>query len=503
MASSTLPSPQPQAAKPSEIVFPAELKGKRILLATESLGPVNGVSRTTRSLIHYLRENGAHVAIVAPKFKGRGLNPNSSNDPEVRVSGYPLPYNPDLTVAYPLRLDRIYEKSFQPDLIYLASPASVGFQFLLQIRQLASPPRVLLNFQTDLSAYSEIIFPRPMDYFAIWLLRAVQGFLFNHKAVYTIFYPSSGVRDYLKKAGAPSNKLVHLGRGVDTSSFDPSCRDEDYRKEIAPNGELILACVGRLAPEKGFEYLAQVARKLEEKNLSFKLLIVGGNKNPAVEEEVRGFFRELGDRVVFTGFLEGKLLARAYASADIFVHCSITETFGLVVLEAMACGLPVVARDCGGPSEIVVDQKSGYLIPPDDLDGFVGCVEILSHDASLREELAQTARQIACDTTWKKVNNKVAMQLADALNTPAPPRKHTPIRNWISSHLVTFVSSAVVMLRLNAAVGLICFMWIIAVLPLLIHGNSVFPSNWLRFFTFPTFHSLGNIISRWLKLGAR
>ncbi|OCL10630.1 glycosyltransferase family 4 protein [Glonium stellatum] len=503
MASSIAPSQGQQAANASDILFPVELRGKHILLATESLGPVNGVSRTTRSLIHYLRENGVHVAIVAPKFKGRGLNPNSSDDPEVRVSGYPLPYNPDLTVAYPLRLDRIYERSFQPDLIYLASPASVGFQFLLQIRQLSSPPRVLLNFQTDLSAYSEIIFPRPMDHFAVWLLRAVQGFLFNHKAVHTIFYPSSGVREYLEKAGAPSNKLVHLGRGVDTSLFDPSCRDEEYRKEIAPNGELILACVGRLAPEKGFEYLAQVARRLEEKNLSFKLLIVGGNRNPSVEEDVRGFFRELRDRVVFTGFLEGKLLARAYASADIFVHCSITETFGLVVLEAMACGLPVVARDCGGPSEIVVDQKSGYLIQPEDLDGFVGCVENLMRDSGLRQELARTAREIACDTTWKKINNKVALQLADALNTPTPPRKPSPIRNWISSHLVTFASSAVVMLRLNAAVGLICFMWMIAVLPLLVHGNSIFPSNWFRFFTMPTFRSLGSAISNWLKLKAR
>src|SRR5271156_6045778 len=163
------PTPGPSAA--CEIGFPTKLKGRRVLLATESLGPVNGVSRTTQSLIQYLRENAVQVAVVAPKFKGYRSRPSSRNEPELRVHGYPLPYSPDLTIAYPLRLDRLYERTFQPDLIYLASPASVGFQVLLQIRQMTAPPTVLLNFQTDLSAYSEIIFPRPMDRYAVWLLR--------------------------------------------------------------------------------------------------------------------------------------------------------------------------------------------------------------------------------------------------------------------------------------------------------------------------------------------
>lgn len=493
---------RPQQAS-SEIVFPADLQGKRVLLATESLGPVNGVSRTTASLINYLRENGVQVATVAPRFKGqKKFNSRTCKDPEVRVDGYPLPYNPDLTVAYPLRLDRLFVRSFKPDLIYLASPASVGFQLLLQVRQLDSPPPVLLNFQTDLSAYSEIIFPRPMDHFAVWLLRSVQGFLFNHRAIHTIFYPSGYVRSYLEKAGAPMKKCVHLGRGVDTGLFDPSTRDDDYRKELAPSGEIILVCVGRLAPEKGFKFLSEVAEQLQANGLTFKLLIVGGNRNPAVEDDVRAYFQKLGDRVVFTGFLEGAALARAYASGDIFLHCSITETFGLVVLEAMASGLPVVARDCGGPSEIVVDQKSGYLIPPDDLNAFVASVESIARDTGLRRELSEAARVIALDTTWRKINNRVACQLAEALKMP-PPYVRRPIRNWILSHAVTFTSSLIVATKLNAAIGLICFMWMIAVLPLLIHGNSVFPATWLRFHTFPTFRSLGNGVSNYLKLKGR
>ena len=447
----------------------------------------------------YLRDNDVQVAIVAPRFKGY-LSYKSKNckDPEVRVHGYPLPYNPDLTVAYPMRLDRIFDRTFRPDLIYLASPASVGFQFLLQTRQLFSPPAVLLNFQTDLSSYGEIIFPKPLDDYAVWLLRVVQGFLFNHKAIHTIFYPSDFVRKYLDKAGAPAEKLVHLGRGVDTALFNTTMRDEQYHKELAPNGEVVLMCCGRLAPEKGFKFLADVITRLEENGTKFKLLVVGGNKSPSVEEDVRRLFLKFGDKVIFTGFQQGAELARQYASGDIFVHCSITETFGLVNLEAMASGLPVVARDEGGPSEIIVDQETGYLIPPHDLESFVVHVEKLINDSNLRATMSATARKVALDTTWNKINNRVAVQLAAALDHNPEPN-HRPIRSWVLKHSIAVVSSFIVIMRINAAIGLITFMWLVAVVPLLIHGNSRFPNLRSRVHSLSTWHTRGDVVSGWLQ----
>ncbi|KAF2238596.1 glycosyltransferase family 4 protein [Viridothelium virens] len=498
-----LDNPLPVLAEPtptvSTIEFPAKLRGKRVLLATESLGPVNGVSRTTQSLIQYLRDNEVQVAIVAPKFKGYvSYKTKNCKDPEVRVHGYPLPYNPDLTVAYPMRLDRIFERTFRPDLIYLASPASVGFQFLLQTRQLFSPPAVLLNFQTDLSSYGEIIFPKPLDDYAVWLLRNVQGFLFNHKAIHTIFYPSDFVRKYLDKAGAPAEKLVHLGRGVDTTLFDPVKRDEQYHEELTSNEEIVLMCCGRLAPEKGFKFLADAFERLQKNGLKCKLLIVGGNKSPTVEEDVRQLFAKFDDRVTFTGFQQGENLARQYASGDIFLHCSITETFGLVNLEAMASGLPVVARDEGGPSEIIVDQKTGYLIPPHDLESFVAHVELLARNPELRAVMSTNARQVALDTTWKKINNRVAVQLAAALEHN-PEANHRPIRSWILKHVLAISSSFVVIMRINAAIGIIAFMWLVAVVPLLIHGNSKFPTLRSRVSNLSTWTALGDTVSRWLQ----
>ncbi|KAJ5578788.1 uncharacterized protein N7459_007752 [Penicillium hispanicum] len=452
--------------------FPNVLEGKKVLLATESWGPVNGVSRTTRSLVEYLRAHGVELILVAPQFKDDTSKQTSSC--ERRLPGCALPYNPDLTVVYPFHLRDVYKRSFQPDLIYLASPASLGFQMLLQIRQLRSPPPVLLNFQTDLSAYSEIMLPSPLDRFGVWLLARVQGFLFRSRAVHTIFYPCSAIRGYLERAGAPVDRLVQLGRGVDTVLFTPAQRDEAYRREIAPAGELILICVCRIAPEKGFEFLAQVATRLAVEKVPFKLLIVGGNRNPVVEGKVQRLFDRIRNHVVFTGFLTGVALARAYASADLFLHCSITETFGLVVLEAMASELPVIARDQGGPSDIIRHGQTGYLVPPHDLDQFTDLVRDVAHDTTRRRTLAIAARQYADDTTWEKINRRAAWQMADAL-THTDHESHRPRPRPARPGIV---ASTLEQTQLVLAVGIVYAMWLIAVVPLIVHGHRFIPRAW-------------------------
>ncbi|OCT45742.1 glycosyl transferase [Cladophialophora carrionii] len=460
--------------------FPAFLKGKRVLLATESLGPVNGVSRTTLMLIEHLRKNGVQLAIVAPHSRQSRLKPaTGAGLTEFRLPGYELPYNPDLTVVYPFQLDEVYKHTFKPDIVYLASPASTGFQMLFQIRQLQDPPVVLLNFQTDLSAYSEILFPGPVARFSVWLLGVVQGFLFNHRSVHTIFYPSSGVRRYLEKAGAPGNKMVRLGRGVDTSLFDPSRRDDGYRKELAPNGEMILVCVCRLAPEKGFEFLAQVAMRLARDGFPFKLLIVGGNMSAEVEDEVHHLFDDVKDHVVFTGFRTGVDLARAYATGDVFLHCSITETFGLVVLEAMASGLPVIARDEGGPSDIILHGETGYLVPPHDLEQYIALIKGLRSDKDLHSDMAVAARRYTCDVTWEKINQRVAWQMTDGLRQHLQRKqRRRPIRNFIVARYQGvrdgLVIPAIVQIRLYLAAMVVYIIWFMTAFVLLCYGHRVF-----------------------------
>lgn len=409
-------------------MFPESLKGKRILLCTESFGPVNGVSRTTLMLVNHLRSHGAHVAVVAPHnhTKHNTFVANKYDDEshiELRIHGYPLPFNPELSIVYPVRVSALIARTFgtdsPPDLIYLASPASLGFQIMLQMRQQPTERRIpiICNFQTDLAGYCAILFPRPLSDVAVYTFAAVQSYLFRHPSVRSILYPSRFVRRYLEAQGVQNEKLDVLRRGVNTELFDPSRRSETLRREIAPDGEIILICVSRLAGEKGFDFLARAAKSLDERGLKFKLYIVGGNRNVEVEKEIHGMFEPLVEKnkVIFAGFKVGEELATAYASGDIFLHCSVTETFGLVVLESMASGVPVIARDEGGPSDIIEHGKSGYLVPPADLEQFVDRVMEVASDEGLRRRLSAESRRLACEATWEKINNKVAWKMADAI----------------------------------------------------------------------------------------
>jgi glycosyltransferase involved in cell wall biosynthesis len=459
-------SKQKNEGSSGALVFPQSLLSKRILLATESLGPINGVSRTTTQLILYLQRHGVDIQLIAPHYPGEELRPLPVGHVK-RLNGAPLPFCPELSIAYPFRIDKLWGESM-PDLIYLASPASVGFQIFLQMQCYENAAPVMANFQTDLSAYGRILLPAVLDGYSTWLLQLVQGYLFGHESVKSTFYPSRPVFDYLVEAGVPEEKCIHLGRGVDTDLFSPELRDEEYRKQIAPNGEIILVCVGRLSREKGFDFLAKVAERLAEMNLAFKLVVVGGNRNPAVEDQMRALFTPLGGKVTFTGFLEGRSLARAYAFADIFLHCSVTETFGLVVLEAMACGLPVVARDAGGPSEIVRDQETGFLVNPDSLDQFVARVVQLAKDKDLRLGMAKVARDIAENTTWEVINNKVAWQMAKTLELKEAADEHVEgPSTWLRGLGTRFLVES----RLIGAMALISFIWGVAVIPLILAGK--------------------------------
>ncbi|OIW32680.1 UDP-Glycosyltransferase/glycogen phosphorylase [Coniochaeta ligniaria NRRL 30616] len=440
--------------------FPDALRGKRILLCTESFGQVNGVSRTTTMLVNHLRSNGAVVAVVAPDShsKHEAITPpgppksasTASSGPDIRVRGYPLPFNPELSVVYPVRLSTLYRRTFgaPPDLIYLASPASLGFQVLLHMRQLPEKDQVpvICNFQTDLSAYTEILFPSPLNRGAVWIFDTVQSFLFRHSSVKTLFYPSSFVGRYLERIGVQPQKLELVQRGVDTELFHPRRRSEALRDEIAPDGEIILICVARLAGEKGFDFLASVARELEARFLLFKLYIVGGNRNAAVEAEVKAQFGALAEKgkVIFAGFKIGEDLATAYASADLFLHCSVTETFGLVVLESMASGVPVVARDEGGPSDTVQDGETGFLVPPADVKGFSDAVMRLVEDERMRKLFSDNARQYAQGTTWEKINNKVAWCMHDTIDeadrSQAAPLESSNFKHQFNFLLVHFIS---------------------------------------------------------------
>lgn len=494
-------------------VFPEALKGKRVLLCTESFGPVNGVSRTTLMLVNHLRANGCNVAVVAPhnSTKVNTFVPKLSSPPttssqaqsstttaaseasssssssssneniEIRLHGYPVPFNPELSIAYLVRLSALYARTFgtAPDLIYLASPASLGFQVLLQLRQRGPRDQVpvLCNFQTDLAGYCKTLFPYPLGDIADYAFATVQSFLFRHPSVKKIFYPSTYVRRYLERHHVPAGKTEILTRGVDAQAFHPSKRNDALRARLAPReGQIILLCVARLAAEKSFDFLAEAARALDARGLDFVLHIVGGNRQAEVEADIRALFGDLErkKKVCFAGFQVGEALAEAYASADLFCHCSVSETFGLVVLESFASGVPVVARDLGGPSDTVRDGMSGYLTPPEDLGMFVDRVVELANDRAKRERFAEAALRQAREATWDLINNKVAWRMLEAIQEREADLEEmeleaghgkgggglfssVPVFGWML--LSKAFRETVVTSRLTAALGVICGFW--------------------------------------------
>ncbi|EEY22423.1 glycosyl transferase [Verticillium alfalfae VaMs.102] len=501
--SPSTPAAPPRYPPHDNAVFPTSLVGKRILLCTESFGPVNGVSRTTLMLVSHLRAHGARVAVVAPLNHTEGAtltgpsgdqskndDDKNSQDPlvEVRLHGYPLPFNPELSVVYPVRVTTLFARTFgadePPDLIYLASPASLGFQVLLQMRQQPWEKRVpvICNFQTDLAGYCAILFPHPLSTVAVFAFAMVQSYLFRHESVRTIFYPSRFVRRYLEAQGVQRHKMDVLRRGVDTALFRPDRRSDALRRAIAPNGEIILLCVSRVAGEKGFDFLARAAAALRARGLKFVLYVVGGNRNREVEREVHGLFdgplRDEG-RVVFAGFKTGEDLATAYASGDVFLHCSVTETFGLVVLESMASGVPVVARDEGGAERHYRRWASAVTSCRRRIWTGFRRVMGLAEDRGAREEMGRRAREMACEATWDKINNQVAWRMADTIEERekelaqlAPPVRHAPlyrqtsqlapIYGWLSTKEAAreVVTSRIVDARLAGGFGVVMTFWV-------------------------------------------
>jgi len=392
----------------------------RVLVTTESLGPVNGVTRATEQLLAFLHARGVPVAAVAPEWPGEQSHAVVRDMTCMRLSGIPLPYNPELRVVTPFRLQRIMRELFRPDLIYLASPASLGIQLWRQARHVGIP--MVANFQTDLAAYARLSLPDAVGAATGWAVDRLNAMLYRDPSVRAVLCPSSTSREYLLDLGVRVHKVHIVRRGVDCTLFDARKRSAALRHGLAPNGEVLLLCVARLSLEKGFDFLASAydaAIRLAQAQRGcpkFRLIITGGNANPAIAQTVRGYFAARGLDVYFTGTLTGEALAAMYASADLFVFPSQTETFGQVIQEAMASGLPVIALRKGGPADLVRPGVTGYLTTPGDADGFARRIVELVAQSDARARMGYTARAIAEKRSWDTVNAQIAYFMAEALS---------------------------------------------------------------------------------------
>jgi glycosyltransferase involved in cell wall biosynthesis len=208
---------------------------------------------------------------------------------------------------------------------------------------------------------------------------------------------------------------------VDTNRFSPPRRSDAWRQAhgIDPDA-VVVAFVSRLVWEKGLGVYADVIKRLERQNVPHHSLVVGdGPARSALERRL--------PKATFTGFLEGDALARAYASSDVFLFPSDTETFGNVTLEAMASGLPTVCADAAGSRDLVADGTTGRLCPPGDVAAFAAATRTLVAEHDRRRRMAAAARERAQDFTWTNVLHRMHQYYGEVLGAPARPRSSSSL----------------------------------------------------------------------------
>ncbi|MFE2579570.1 glycosyltransferase family 4 protein, partial [Streptomyces sp. NPDC059378] len=340
----------------------------RVVIVTESFPPdVNGVAHCALQTARHLVDRGHAPVVVAPatspKFTAPldqagaaiGSGPDAHAPcPVVRIPSLPLPGYPQVRVALPSRRVAAAISEHRADIVHLASPFVLGVRGMAAAARLGLP--AVAVYQTDLAGYAR-------TYMGAGEAAAWRRIRSVHAAADLTLAPSSAALRDLEAHAVPRVKL--WPRGVDTDRFRPEHRDEELRRELAPNGELIVGYVGRLAPEKQVELLAGVCG-LD----GVKVVVVGdGPSRASLGEALPG--------AVFLGRRTGHDLARIFASLDVFVHTGPFETFCQTVQEAMASGVPVVAPAAGGPLDLVDHGRTGLLVPPRDADAVRNAVASL------------------------------------------------------------------------------------------------------------------------------
>ncbi|MCX5371327.1 glycosyltransferase family 1 protein [Streptomyces sp. NBC_00103] len=370
----------------------------RVVIVTESFPPdVNGVAHCAFQTARHLVDRGHTPVVVAPATAA-GTGPDAEAPcPVVRVPSLPLPGYPQVRVALPSRRVAAAIAEHRADLVHLASPFILGVRGMSAAARLGIP--AVAVYQTDLGGYAR-------TYMGAGEAAAWRRIRSVHAAADLTLAPSSAALHDLDTHGVPRVKL--WPRGVDTLRFCPDRRDEALRRALAPNGELIVGYVGRLAPEKHVELLSGVCGLP-----GARVVVVGdGPSRPGLEETLPG--------AVFLGNRTGDELARIFASLDVFVHTGPFETFCQTVQEAMASGVPVVAPAAGGPLDLVAQGRTGLLVPPRDAAVVQDAVAALVADPARRAAYGAAGRATVEGRTWAAVGDRLIGHYEDVLAARRP-----------------------------------------------------------------------------------
>lgn len=397
----------------------------RVLYCADTYPPqVNGVSVVTALSVEGLRRRGWEVRVIAPRYPDtitdvfRGAEHEGLRDDDLRIPSLPMPGYADIRLAAPmaLRVRRAVD-TFRPDLVHSATEFMLGWLGQREARRQGIPS--VSSYHTDFSRYTEAYgVPR--------LRGTVQAYLARfHRRSARVYTPGLLAERELQQLGVAAVEV--WGRGVDTALFAPQHRDRRVLRDLGvPDDAFAVLHVGRLAAEKGVERILAafaLARARLGGRRRVHLVIAGdGPARPGLQALA-------GADVTFVGNLDRRrALPALYASADAFAFASHTETLGLVILEAMASGLPVVAAPAGGVADHLRHGTNGLAYPPGDVETMAEALVALARDHELVTALAEGARRTAEAMSWEAELDRLDASYRELLGRTGTPRRDSSAR---------------------------------------------------------------------------
>lgn len=381
--------------RPWDAIFPPptllpSVSPLRIALFTGNYNHIeDGVSRTLGRLVGYLENEGHEVLVIGPTID----EPLDQPGEFMAAPSVPIPGRSEyrFTVGFPSHLRKRVE-AFRPDLVHVATPDVLGHRAVTWARAQGLP--VVSTYHTHFASY--------LDYYGLGfgepILWAVARRFYNRCD--EVYVPTPMMEKALRDNGITTTIQI-WPRGIDLDRFSPTFRSDDWRRNhgFAPS-DVVVSFVSRLVKEKGLDVFAETVRRLQAEGAPVRALVVGDGPE-------RGSLQKELPEAVFAGHLSGDALSTAYASSDVFLFPSETETFGNVTLEAMASGLPVVCADAAGSRSLVRDGVTGLLCPPRDTACFLASTERLTANADLRACLTAASRDAARDYDWAAVLDRM------------------------------------------------------------------------------------------------
>jgi glycosyltransferase involved in cell wall biosynthesis len=373
----------------------------RIALFTETFLPkIDGIVTRLCQTIDHLQKFGDRVLIISPDY---GIQDYKGSQ-VYGVSGFPLPMYPELKLAPPNPSIRPVLEKFQPDLIHVVNPAILGLGGLYYAKTMKIP--LVASYHTHLPQY--------LQHYGLGILEPLLWELLKsaHNQADLNLCTSTAMVKELRSHGIERVDLWQ--RGVDTELFQPELASPEMRDRLSqghPESPLLLY-VGRLGAEKEIDRIKPILAAIPDARLA---LVGDGPTRQQLQEHFAG------TPTNFVGYLRGKELASAFASADAFIFPSRTETLGLVLLEAMAAGCPVVAAARGGILDIVTDGVNGYLFDPEAEDGAIVATQRLLANQKERETLRLQARQEAERWGWSAATAQLRRYYKSVMDVESLP----------------------------------------------------------------------------------